>query len=76
MFKVVLDGGEIVAIKRDKQGLMQGGSELKKEVELLSQVQHKNLVTLIGIYILEFLGGLPSMIFHLQTRIGEVYCPN
>ena len=76
MYKVVLDGGEMVAIKRDKQGLMQCGSELKKEVELMSQVHHKNLVTLIGIYILEFLGGLPAMLFHLQTRTRQVYCPD
>ena len=25
---------------------------------------------------LEFLGGLPSMLFHLPTRVSEVYCPD
>ena len=35
-------------IKRAKQGSMQGGSEFKNEVELLSRVHHKNLVGLIG----------------------------
>jgi serine/threonine protein kinase len=44
----MVDGGEMVAIKRAKQGSMQGGSEFKNEVELLSRVHHKNLVGLIG----------------------------
>ena len=40
----------MVAIKRSKQGSMsmQGGSEFKNEIELLSRVHHKNLVGLIG----------------------------
>jgi serine/threonine protein kinase len=43
----MLDGGEMVAIKRAKQTSM-GGSEFKNEVELLSRVHHKNLVGLVG----------------------------
>lgn len=43
-----LGGSEIVAIKRAQQGSMQGGTEFKNEIELLSRVHHKNLVGLIG----------------------------
>lgn len=46
--KQMLDGGEMVAIKRAKQGSVQGGSEFKNEIELLSRVHHKNLVGLVG----------------------------
>lgn len=37
-----------MAIKRAQQGSMQGGLEFKTEIELLSRVHHKNLVSLIG----------------------------
>jgi serine/threonine protein kinase len=40
--------GPIIAIKRSKQGSMQGGLEFKTEIELLSRVHHKNLVGLVG----------------------------
>ena len=29
-----------------------------------------------SVYMLEFLGGLPSMLFHLQMRMRQVYCPD
>ena len=35
-----------------------------------------DLVTLIRVYILEFRGGLPSMCFHLWTRMRQVYYPD
>lgn len=44
----MLSSGEVVAVKRSKQGSMQGGLEFKTEIELLSRVHHKNLVGLVG----------------------------
>ncbi|KAK6945675.1 Leucine-rich repeat [Dillenia turbinata] len=40
--------GQLLAIKRAQQGSMQGGVEFKNEIELLSRVHHKNLVSLVG----------------------------
>ena len=48
MYKGVFPDGKIVAIKRAQQGSMQGGLEFKNEIELLSRVHHKNLVSLVG----------------------------
>lgn len=44
----MLPGGQIVAIKRAQQGSTQGAVEFKTEIELLSRVHHKNLVSLVG----------------------------
>ncbi|KAH9332073.1 hypothetical protein KI387_004181 [Taxus chinensis] len=41
-------GGEMVAIKRAQESSLQGSTEFKNEIELLSRVHHKNLVALIG----------------------------
>ncbi|PKA51172.1 putative leucine-rich repeat receptor-like protein kinase [Apostasia shenzhenica] len=48
VYKGTLPSGELVAIKRAKQGSMQGGLEFKTEIELLSRLHHKNLVGLVG----------------------------
>ncbi|GLJ34401.1 hypothetical protein SUGI_0691600 [Cryptomeria japonica] len=48
VYKAMLPEGEMVAIKRAQQGSLQGGTEFKNEIELLSRVHHKNLVGLIG----------------------------
>ncbi|KVI11361.1 Leucine-rich repeat-containing N-terminal, type 2 [Cynara cardunculus var. scolymus] len=40
--------GAMIAIKRATQGSTQGGLEFKTEIELLSRVHHKNLVSLVG----------------------------
>ncbi|XXG59734.1 hypothetical protein AAC387_Pa04g1764 [Persea americana] len=48
VYKGILPGQQIVAIKRAQQGSMQAGLEFKTEIELLSRVHHKNLVNLIG----------------------------
>lgn len=40
--------GQLIAIKRAMQGSMQGGLEFKTEIELLSRVHHKNVVSLVG----------------------------
>ncbi|OVA19167.1 Protein kinase domain [Macleaya cordata] len=44
----ILANGQLVAIKRSQEGSMQGGLEFKTEIELLSRVHHKNLVSLVG----------------------------
>ncbi|KAL5202741.1 hypothetical protein ABZP36_013693 [Zizania latifolia] len=48
VYRGKLPDGQLIAIKRSKQGSMQGGIEFKTEIELLSRVHHKNLVGLVG----------------------------
>ncbi|KAK4476790.1 hypothetical protein RD792_015950 [Penstemon davidsonii] len=48
VYKGTLSNGQLVAIKRAQQGSMQGGLEFKTEIELLSRVHHKNVVSLVG----------------------------
>lgn len=48
VYKGKLETGQLVAIKRAKQGSMQGAVEFKTEIELLSRVHHKNVVNLVG----------------------------
>ncbi|KAJ8752207.1 hypothetical protein K2173_003815 [Erythroxylum novogranatense] len=48
VYRGILSDGQTVAIKRAQQGSMQGGLEFKTEIELLSRVHHKNLVSLVG----------------------------
>ncbi|KAJ1262079.1 hypothetical protein BS78_09G080000 [Paspalum vaginatum] len=48
VYRGKLPDGTLVAIKRSKEGSMQGGLEFKTEIELLSRVHHKNLVGLVG----------------------------
>ncbi|ONM36907.1 Leucine-rich repeat protein kinase family protein [Zea mays] len=48
VYKGRLANGQIAAIKRAQQGSMQGAAEFKNEIELLSRVHHKNLVSLVG----------------------------
>jgi len=38
----------VVAIKRAQKESKQGAQEFKAEIELLSRVHHKNLVSLVG----------------------------
>lgn len=44
----VLADGTIVAIKRALEGSLQGEKEFLTEIELLSRLHHRNLVSLIG----------------------------
>ncbi|XP_054782055.1 proline-rich receptor-like protein kinase PERK1 [Prosopis cineraria] len=46
--KGVLPDGRVVAIKQLKPGSQQGEREFKAEVEILSRVHHRNLVSLVG----------------------------
>ncbi|GLT56887.1 hypothetical protein SLA2020_299010 [Shorea laevis] len=48
VYRGTLPNGELIAIKRAKQGSMQGALEFKTEIELLSRVHHKNVVSLLG----------------------------
>nr|XP_034594759.1 probable leucine-rich repeat receptor-like protein kinase At5g49770 [Setaria viridis] len=48
VYKGILADGTGVAIKRAEYGSKQGSFEFKNEIELLSRVHHKNLVSLIG----------------------------
>ncbi|XP_059652147.1 leucine-rich repeat receptor protein kinase HPCA1-like [Cornus florida] len=48
VYRGTLATGQLVAIKRAQQGSMQGGLEFKTEIELLSRVHHKNVVSLVG----------------------------
>ena len=48
MYRGTLPSGLLVAIKRAQQGSTQGGLEFKTEIELLSRVHHKNVVSLVG----------------------------
>uniref|UniRef100_A0A0D9WHX3 non-specific serine/threonine protein kinase n=1 Tax=Leersia perrieri TaxID=77586 RepID=A0A0D9WHX3_9ORYZ len=48
VYKGMLGDGTRVAIKRAQPGSMQGAMEFKNEIELLSRVHHRNLVSLIG----------------------------
>ncbi|KAL0454533.1 UNVERIFIED_CONTAM: putative leucine-rich repeat receptor-like protein kinase [Sesamum latifolium] len=48
VYRGTLPNGQLVAIKRAKQGSSQGGMEFANEIELLSRVHHKNLVSLLG----------------------------
>ena len=43
-----LPTGQPIAIKRAQKESLQGGHEFKNEIELLSRVHHKNLVSLVG----------------------------
>ncbi|XP_028127258.1 probable leucine-rich repeat receptor-like protein kinase At5g49770 isoform X1 [Camellia sinensis] len=48
VYRGTLPTGQLIAIKRAQQGSMQGGVEFKTEIELLSRVHHKNVVSLLG----------------------------
>ncbi|KAL8554992.1 hypothetical protein ACS0TY_002976 [Phlomoides rotata] len=48
VYRGTLPDGQVVAIKRAQLGSMQGRLEFKTEIELLSRVHHKNVVSLVG----------------------------
>ncbi|KAK1312120.1 putative LRR receptor-like serine/threonine-protein kinase [Acorus calamus] len=48
VYKGILADGTIVAIKRAQEGSLQGSKEFYTEIELLSRLHHRNLVSLLG----------------------------
>uniref|UniRef100_A0A2N9I2L9 Protein kinase domain-containing protein n=1 Tax=Fagus sylvatica TaxID=28930 RepID=A0A2N9I2L9_FAGSY len=48
VYKGILADGTVVAIKRAQEGSLQGEREFLTEIELLSRVHHRNLVSLAG----------------------------
>lgn len=48
VYKGILEDGSAVAIKRAQEGSMQGAVQFYTEIELLSRVHHRNLVSLVG----------------------------
>jgi hypothetical protein len=48
VYRGSLPNGQLIAIKRAVQGSTQGALEFKTEIELLSRVHHKNVVSLVG----------------------------
>ncbi|XP_077239270.1 putative LRR receptor-like serine/threonine-protein kinase At1g06840 isoform X2 [Tasmannia lanceolata] len=48
VYKGILSDGTIVAIKRAQEGSLQGQKEFFTEIELLSRLRHRNLVSLLG----------------------------
>ncbi|CAK9151380.1 unnamed protein product [Ilex paraguariensis] len=48
VYRGTLASDQLVAIKRAQQGSLQGALEFKTEIELLSRIHHKNVVSLVG----------------------------
>ncbi|XVF65976.1 hypothetical protein PTKIN_Ptkin09bG0293900 [Pterospermum kingtungense] len=48
VYRGILANGTVVAIKRAQQGSLQGQIEFITEIELLSRLHHRNLVSLVG----------------------------
>lgn len=48
VYKGLLDDGTLVAVKRAERSSIQDSRQFYTEIELLSRVHHRNLVSLIG----------------------------
>ncbi|CAN4109657.1 unnamed protein product [Withania somnifera] len=48
VYKGILADGTVVAIKRAQEGSLQGEKEFYTEIELLSRLHHRNMVSLVG----------------------------
>nr|XP_011464973.1 PREDICTED: probable leucine-rich repeat receptor-like protein kinase At5g49770 [Fragaria vesca subsp. vesca]XP_011464974.1 PREDICTED: probable leucine-rich repeat receptor-like protein kinase At5g49770 [Fragaria vesca subsp. vesca] len=48
VYRGILPTGQLIAIKRAHTESIQGGNQFRTEIELLSRVHHKNLVSLLG----------------------------
>ena len=48
VYRGILANGTVVAIKRARRGSLQGQLEFITEIELMSRLHHRNLVSLVG----------------------------
>lgn len=48
VYRGIMADGMVVAIKRAQEGSLQGQKEFLTEIELLSRLHHRNLVSLVG----------------------------
>eukprot|EP00252_Welwitschia_mirabilis_P002025 TRINITY_DN11974_c0_g1_i3.p1 TRINITY_DN11974_c0_g1~~TRINITY_DN11974_c0_g1_i3.p1 ORF type:complete len:938 (-),score=164.38 TRINITY_DN11974_c0_g1_i3:191-3004(-) len=48
VYKGILNDGTVVAIKRARAGSLQGEEEFTNELEVLSRLHHRNLVSIVG----------------------------
>lgn len=48
VYRGILADNTIVAIKRAQEGSLQGQKEFLTEIEMLSRLHHRNLVSLVG----------------------------
>lgn len=67
VYRGILSDGKVVAIKRAQEGSLQGEKEFLTEIELLSRLHHRNLVSLTGYC--EDEGEQVSLLFHVLTFI-------
>ena len=66
VYKGILPDKTLVAIKRAEEGSLQGQKEFLTEIELLSRLHHRNLVSLIGYCDEEDEQVLLSLLCHLK----------
>lgn len=74
VYRGILADGTVVAIKRAQEGSLQGEKEFLTEIELLSRLHHRNLVSLIGYCDEE--GEQVSLMFTYLTYIQSVVTPS
>lgn len=48
VYKGILPDGTVVAVKRAQEGSLQGEKEFLTEIQFLSRLHHRNLVSLVG----------------------------
>lgn len=81
VYKGILADGRVVAVKQLKIGGGQGEREFRSEVEIISRIHHRHLVTLVGYCIsddrrLLVYDYLPNntLYFHLHGKLLELIC--
>ncbi|XP_019059023.1 PREDICTED: proline-rich receptor-like protein kinase PERK9 [Tarenaya hassleriana] len=79
VYRGILPDGRVVAVKQLKNGGVQGDREFKAEVETISRIHHRHLVSLVGYCISENRGLLiydyvpnNNLYFHLHESGGPV----
>lgn len=80
VYKGTLPDGKVVAVKQLKAGSGQGEREFKAEVEIISRVHHRHLVSLVGycisehqrLLIYEFVPN-QTLEHHLHGKVQHIY---